>query len=224
MKLPSLCTMNFAALNDEHQLPLLQEQAAAGDQSAFRRIFHFFFERLHRFAFSLVKTEEGAVEVVDDVFIKLWRNKHALADIRNLRIYLFAATKNTALNYIARQSGVKHTEPLSVKIEGIKTFASSPEQILIMTEMMAKMNQAVESLPPKCRIIFNMVREDGLKYREVAEILHISIHTVDAQMVIAVSRIREHVKDYIEFSGRTGFQKKSLLLLGSLLLEAVLYS
>jgi RNA polymerase sigma-70 factor (ECF subfamily) len=216
--------MNFAALNDEHHLPLLQEQAAAGDQTAFRKIFHFFFERLHRFAFSLVKTEEGAVEVVDDVFIKLWRNKHALADIRNLRIYLFAATKNTALNYIVRQSGAKPTEPLSFATEGIKTLAYSPEQILIMTEMMARMNEAVESLPPKCRIIFNMVREDGLKYREVAEILHISINTVDAQMVIAVGRIREHVKDYIGSSGRTGFQKKSLLLLGSLLLEAVLYS
>ena len=216
--------MNFAAPDEEHHLPLLQEQAAAGDQTAFRRIFHFFFDRLHRFALSMVKTEEGAMEVVDDVFIKLWRNKHALADIRNLRIYLFAAAKNTALNYLARQSGVQPTEPISFSAEAVKNFASSPEQILIMTEMMDKMSEAVEALPPKCRIIFNMVREDGLKYREVAEILHISIHTVDAQMVIAVGRIREHVKDYIEFRSRTGFQKKSLLLLGSFLLEAVLYS
>ena len=126
-----------------------------------------------------------------------------------------------------------HENPVLVEVDkkpllpgqvGIKTLASSPEQILIMTEMMARMNEAVESLPPKCRIIFNMVREDGLKYREVAKILHISINTVDAQMVIAVGRIREHVKDYIGTSGRTGFQKKSLLLLGSFLLEAVLYS
>ena len=214
--------MKFVAPGDEQHLPLLQEQAAAGDTAAFRQIFLLFFERLQRFAYSIVKSEEGAVDITDDVFVKLWRNKHALPDIKNLRIYLYAATKNNALNYLATQKSGK--KPTLEAADFIVDSASSPspEQILIMSEMMARMEEAVGTLPPKCRIIFNMVREDGLKYKEVADILHISVNTVDAQMVIAVGRIREHMKEYIQRAGRTNSQKKSMFLLGSILLEAVL--
>ena len=213
--------MKFVAPGDEQHLPLLQEQAAAGDTAAFRQIFLLFFVRLQRFAFSIVKSEEGAVEVTDDVFVKLWRNKQALPDIKNLRIYLYAATKNNALNYLSSQkSGNKAT--LETEFPEYSASSPSPEQILIMTEMMARMEEAIATLPPKCRIIFNMVREDGMKYKEVADILHISVNTVDAQMVIAVARIREHMKDYIQRAGRTNAQKKSMFLLGSILLEVVL--
>ncbi|MBL7782254.1 MAG: RNA polymerase sigma-70 factor [Saprospiraceae bacterium] len=213
--------MKFVAPGDEQHLPLLQEQAAAGDTAAFRQIFLLFFERLQRFAFSIIKSEEGAVEVTDDVFVKLWRNKQTLPDIKNLRIYLYAATKNNALNYLSSQKSGKKTT-LETDFPEYSATSPSPEQILIMTEMMARMEEAVGTLPPKCRIIFNMVREDGLKYKEVAEILHISVNTVDAQMVIAVARIREQMKDYIQRAGRTNAQKKSMFLLGSFLLEAVL--
>lgn len=214
--------MKFVAPGDEQHLPLLQEQAAAGDTAAFRQVFLLFFERLQRFAFSIVKSEEGAVEVTDDVFVKLWRNKHALTDIKNLRIYLYAATKNNALNYLTSQKSGKKPTLETADLLPESGSSPSPEQILIMAEMMARMEEAIGTLPPKCKIIFNMVREDGLKYKEVADILHISVNTVDAQMVIAVARIREHMKEYIQRAGRTNSQKKSMLLLGSILLEAVL--
>jgi RNA polymerase sigma factor (sigma-70 family) len=56
-------------------------------------------------------------------------------------------------------------------------------------EMMRQIKQAVNDLPPRCRIIFKLVKEDGLKYREVAELLHLSVKTIEAQMAIALRRI-----------------------------------
>lgn len=213
--------MEFAASNDEHYLLLLQEQASRGDESAFRKIFNLFYDRLRRFALATVKSDEGAVEIVDDVFVKMWKRKESISSIQNLRIYLFAATKNTALNYLSWKAHGKTTEPFDYA-SADSPSGPSPEQIMIMTEIMAKMNEAVDALPPRCKIIFNMVREDGLKYKEVADILHISVNTVDAQMVIAVNRLKNSVKEYLDVSDRTNFRKKSLLLLGSFLLAAVL--
>jgi RNA polymerase sigma-70 factor (ECF subfamily) len=60
---------------------------------------------------------------------------------------------------------------------------------MITAEMMTRMRQAIDSLPPRCKIIFKLIREDGLKYKEVAEILNISVNTIDVQMAIAVKKI-----------------------------------
>jgi RNA polymerase sigma-70 factor (ECF subfamily) len=61
--------------------------------------------------------------------------------------------------------------------------------MLITAEMMEKMRGAVESLPPRCKMIFKLIREDGLRYKEVAEILNISVNTIDVQMAIAIRKI-----------------------------------
>ena len=214
--------MDFADTNGGNYVQWLQEKAAAGDQSAFRKIFLLYFDRLNRFAFTIVKSDDGAVEIVDEVFVKLWRQRESMPSIHNLRIYLFAATKNTALNYLTRQSARPATEPFDCE-HTPRLSGPSPEQLLIMAEIIEKMNEAVEMLPPRCKIIFKMVREEGLRYREVADILNISVNTVDAQMVIAVNRIRESVKEYIDFSARPGLRKKMLLLLGLLAFATVFY-
>ena len=60
---------------------------------------------------------------------------------------------------------------------------------MITAEMMDRMHQAIESLPPRCKMIFKLIREDGLKYKEVGDILNISVNTIDAQMAIAVKKI-----------------------------------
>ena len=83
----------------------------------------------------------------------------------------------------------------------------SPEQQLITEEIFKKIHSAVQDLPPRCKMVFKLVREDGLKYDEVAEIMKISVNTVDAQMVIAVKRIREAIGNHMYFSRRGTLKK-----------------
>ncbi|HEX3934508.1 MAG TPA: sigma-70 family RNA polymerase sigma factor, partial [Puia sp.] len=77
--------------------------------------------------------------------------------------------------------GFQHAELISVNLD--------PEQLLITADMMTLLRKAIDHLPPKCKVIFKLVKEDGLKYREVAEILGISVKTVENQLAIALHKL-----------------------------------
>ncbi|ANH84154.1 hypothetical protein A8C56_22695 [Niabella ginsenosidivorans] len=179
---------------------------AKDDQRAFRDLFNLFAERLTAFSYSITRNRDAASEVLDTVFIKLWKNRRSLADVQNLTIYLYAAVKNASLNYLARKANENQTQPFDfINIQ--LTHDELPDQKLISAEIFEKIKKAVDELPTRCKMIFKLVREDGLKYKEVARVLNISENTVDAQMVIAVKRIGASVRHYFDyFPGR--FQKK----------------
>jgi RNA polymerase sigma-70 factor (family 1) len=178
----------------------LMQKVAEGDQLAFRGLYHIYHKRLHYFALALVKTKEAAEEIVEDVFIRLWNHQATILQINNLKIYLYTATKNTALNYLSRKAQESVVEPFDNIDIALQETSLSPEQIMITRETYKNIREAVESLPPRCKMIFKLVREDGLRYKEVAEILNISINTIDAQMAIAVQRIAEAVRrDFEKF-------------------------
>jgi len=199
--------MNAAAQNNGDALHPLQELIARGDSAAFRQLFHLFFTRLSQFAASLIKSEEVAGEVVDEVFVRLWTNRATIDKIVNLRVYLYQAVKNEALNYLSRKAHQHIYEPFDDIHIQLKDDLS-PERLMITQELINKIRAAVDALPPRCKMIFKLVREDGLRYREVAEILNLSHKTVDAQMVIAISRIREALKDELQLYPQVFFQKK----------------
>jgi len=162
---------------------------AKGDQAAFREVYAAYYRRLCQFASAIVKTREVAEEIVEDVFVRIWQQRERLPAVHNLRVYLYTATKNTALNYLARKAKENITEPFDhIHIE-LNGSAINPEQILITAEMYKKIQRAVDALPPRCKMIFKLVREDGLRYKEVSEILNIAVNTIDVQMAIAVKRI-----------------------------------
>jgi RNA polymerase sigma-70 factor (ECF subfamily) len=170
-------------------LYLSQQLAAGGDQEAYKEIYYHYFKKLCLFAQAIVKVRESAEEIAEDVFIKIWQHKEKLAGINNLRVYLYTATKNTALNYLSAKARANIVEPFDhINIELSKTM-ETPEQIIISDEMLDRIQRVVEHLPPRCKMIFKLVREDGLRYKEVAEILNISVHTIDIQMAIAIRKI-----------------------------------
>jgi RNA polymerase sigma-70 factor (ECF subfamily) len=193
---------------NERELQELQERIAAGDQRAFRRLFDLFAPRLIEFTYAMVKTKDAALEVADHVFISIWQNRRDVPQIKNLKVYLYTATKNAALNYISRKAREQVTEPFDFINVQLRDEIN-PEQQMITAEIFNKITAAINELPPRCKMIFKLVREDGLKYREVAEILNLSVNTVDAQMVIAVKRISERIKADFEISSRKNSLKKN---------------
>lgn len=188
-------------------LSILQSQVAVGDTRAFRQIFDALFSNLTKFSFSFVHSKEAATEIVDELFVQLWVKRADIMKINDLRVYLYTATKNASLNYISKKAKQIEVEPYENLIVQM-TDVVSPEQIMITKEMLQKIKEAVDSLPPRCKLIFKFVREDGLSYSEVAEILGLSIKTIDAQMVIAVTRIRAKLMNVIETSPNKIYLKK----------------
>jgi RNA polymerase sigma-70 factor (ECF subfamily) len=168
---------------------LLQERVARGDENAFTQIYLRFGKRLILFGTSLVRSREIAEELVEDVFVKLWSNRQHITEIGNLTVYLYVAVKNKALNKLSQKATELIAAPFDFLDTSIDEFAPDPHELMITTEMMTRMQTVIEALPPRCKMIFKLIREDGLKYKEVAEILNISVNTIDVQMAIAVKKI-----------------------------------
>lgn len=169
------------------------------DMKAYEALYAILFDDLYRVAISIVKSKESAEEIVSDVFVKLWKKNDQLVHVDNLRLYLFAATKNYSLNYIVKQS---KRRLLSYENEEERDFHKnycdfSPEEIYISNETESMVNKAINDLPPQCRKIFKMVRVEGLQYKDVANALKISRFTVRNQVVIASRRISKTLSCYL---------------------------
>lgn len=181
----------------------LQENIARGDQKALKDLYTLFYKKLLQFAYALVRSKELSEEVVEDVFIKLWNKRDQIGEIQNLKVYLYVATKNTALNYLSRKAAELTTAPFDYLEINLEALEDSPEELMITAEMLKVMQAAVDALPPRCKMIFKLIREDGLRYKEVADILNISVNTIDVQMAIAVKRISASLPVKISIKGKS---------------------
>jgi RNA polymerase sigma-70 factor (family 1) len=167
----------------------IQQGIYEGRETALAELYQLFSKKLHHFSKAITRSSEEAEEIVEDVFVKLWCDRYNILTIDNLAVYLYVSVKNRSLNAVARKAKELIKAPfddIDIEIGGL---ASDPYKLLITAEMMQKMQQAVESLPSRCKMIFKLIREDGLKYKEVAEILNISVNTIDVQMAIATKKI-----------------------------------
>lgn len=167
---------------------LQKKIAVEGDQQAFGQLYMAYMPNLLQFAQSIIKNRELAEEIVSDVFIKIWQNRARLNDIENFRLYLYKSVKNTSFNYLSRHFR-KNTVSLDEMSLTISTLTYNPEQLMITSEVVNKINNTIKLLPPRCKLIFKLVKEDGLKYMEIAQLLNISVKTIDSQMSIAVKKI-----------------------------------
>jgi len=166
------------------------------DERAFEQIFLHFYPRLFSFALTYLKNRDWTTEVVEDVLIYLWENRKVLPAIKNLTYYLYVATRNGALNCL-KKNRKDATLDLDEAQAGAIQFHRDPENILISEEILRDIEKAISSLPGKCQLIFRLIKEEGLRYREVADLLGISIKTVEAQMSIALRRIQDTLPQHL---------------------------
>ena len=167
----------------------IQQGINAGNEQCLAELYRILSKRLHHFARVITRSPEVAEEIVEDVFVKLWSNRHRINEVENLTVYLYVAVKNRSLNAISQKASELIRAPFDDLDIEAGQVVSDPYNLLVTAEMMKRMQQAVDNLPPRCKMIFKLVREDGLKHREVAEILNISSNTVDVQMAIAIKKI-----------------------------------
>ena len=167
---------------------LLTAIALNEDKAAYKELFLLLHNRLKQFAYSILKSNEEAEELVSDLFIRIWTKKDQLTTIESPLLYFYTSTRNLAFTRISRLKK-QNTLPVEEWLVQLNSIYFDPERLMMTEEMMRQIKQAVNDLPPRCRIIFKLVKEDGLKYREVAELLHLSVKTIEAQMAIALRRI-----------------------------------
>ncbi len=151
------------------------------------------------FARGFTRSTEDAREVVQEVFISVWQNVDNLRPDDNLRSYLFTATRNKALNFLAKKK-IESVDVEPVVVEN-RHFGHQ-EGDSDVGELQSIIYEEVQRLPEKCRQVFNLSRNEGLSYKEIAERLDISAKTVENQIGIALSRLKKVVDDYQQEKGR----------------------
>jgi RNA polymerase sigma-70 factor (ECF subfamily) len=167
---------------------LVARVALNDDSAAYKKLFLHYHPRLISFSYAITHSKESSEEVVSDVFLKIWNARKTLLRIENFPLYLYVSTKNVSLNYLAKQKREQVFSLENVKTE-LRSLYFDPEQLMITSEMFLRIRKAIQALPPKCQLIFKLVKEDNLKYKEVAELLHLSVKTVEAQMSIALKKL-----------------------------------
>jgi RNA polymerase sigma-70 factor (family 1) len=158
------------------------------DRQAFEECYRQYFVRLYRFCLSIVHQKEPAEEIVHDVFLNLWKRRTETAPIRNPEVYLYVSVKNLSLNYL-RDNSSSRTVDIAERSHEYIQFDADPETLLVHSETVKKLAAAIRELPPRCKLIFKLIKEDGLKYKDVATLLDLSVKTVEAQLAIAMKKI-----------------------------------
>jgi RNA polymerase sigma-70 factor (family 1) len=159
-----------------------------GDEAAFEELYSLYEAKLYSFACSFLGDREVAQEIVNDAFLKIWLGRSSLDTIKNLQVYLYVLIKNACLNHL-RSTSSKKTKELQLTESYYFHLSVDPAQLLISKELQGKVLKAVNELPPKCKLIYKMVKEDDLSCNEVATILGLSNKTVFAQLAIAIKKL-----------------------------------
>lgn len=171
------------------------ELIKAGNEKAFERVFKQYFKCLHAYAFSFLKDEVLAEEIVQNVFFRIWEKKNQLNVQSSLKAYLYRAVHNESLNYLKHQK-VK----AGYQLHYSNTMEEAQEQTegkVAASELEKHIQKALSELPQQCRIIFQMSRFEQLKYQEIANQLGISIKTVENQMGKALKLMRLKLVEFL---------------------------
>jgi RNA polymerase sigma-70 factor (ECF subfamily) len=167
-----------------------------GDEQAFELLFRKYHIRLCSFANKFLNDREEAQEIVQDVFAKIWEGRDDIDPENCLKSYLFKIAQNLSINKLRRlKVESKYSEVL--KLVYIEQPEFSVHESLIVMELEEHISQSIEKLPTECRRIFELSRVEGLKYKEIAAKLNISIKTVEAQMSKAIRSLRIGLSDYL---------------------------
>lgn len=168
--------------------------ALSNSQTALKSLYAAYYQRLMRFTKLYVSSSVEAEEIVSDTFLAVWHNRKSLLEIENFDSYLYTIVRHKIVTYYRKQRpDLIGLDELSADL--FLHTDTTPEDALISKEEIDRLNSAIDTLPDKCKIAFKLVREDKLKYKDVAAMLNISVKTLEAHLANAVKKLREVLRN-----------------------------
>ncbi|MBV4360587.1 RNA polymerase sigma factor [Pinibacter aurantiacus] len=182
-------SLNRDLLDDE--VKLLLEKIANADESAFKLLFDLYHRKVLFIAKKILKEETYAIDALQEVFIKIWINRSKLPDIENFDAYFNALVRNCMYDHLKKHAFLGLME--NAVGEDVETEDGNTLNIVLGKDLQNTIAQALEHLPPQQKRVFELSRFEGLKYHEIADLLHISKETVKKHIV----RASRFVKGYL---------------------------
>jgi len=179
---------------DESEDQLI-ERLNSRDEAAFEQVFKQHYKSLHAYAFTLLKDDDMAEEMVQNVFYKLWERSAELNITSTVAAYLFRAVHNESLNHL-KHLKVRSQHQLYVSYRN-DSHADTATKKLQVKELEKRLHAALTELPEGCRTVFQLSRFEELRYSEIADVLGISIKTVENQMGKALKLLRSKLAGFL---------------------------
>ena len=169
------------------------------DITSFEQLYRFLYGRLLKFSVYYVRDKQAAEDIVTEVFVKCWENRAASTHVLNPESYFFIAVKNQSLKYLKKNSSVTFIDLVDIE-DDVQVSMHTPEYIMETRELHKQLDRAIAGLAPQAAMVFRLIKESGMKYKEVAELLGISPRTVQTQLFRAIAKLRVvlqplHTKD-----------------------------
>lgn len=181
--------MQFHCPDNKEQLII--ELLKQGNEHAFNSIFRNYGKRLYHFCYGYLKSREDAEEIVQETFIRIWEVRASIDSNLSFSAYIFTISYRLVLNRLRKlrheRVGNIHWERKHLNI------SNDTEETIFANDLDRIARLAITGLPPKRKAIFDMVRNDHMSYQQVADLLHISVKTVEAQMSEALKYLRQKV-------------------------------
>lgn len=185
----------FAAETATYSMPDIGAPTITRDINlVFEQVFKEHFKNLHAYACSILKDEDEAEEMVQNVFYKLWEKKEKIGELQSVPAYLYRSVYNECMNYVKHEK-VKMTYEAHAVHHG--SIAARATDTATAKELEHRIADALADLPEQCRTIFQLSRFEELKYREIADKMGLSVKTVENQMGKALKILRTKLADYI---------------------------
>ena len=185
--------------SDDATERLLQRRIKAGDEGAFDIVFRAHYANLVRMAESIVRDRAVGEELAQEVMLELWRRRESLELEQNFRAYLMRATRNRALNHLRHERIVQREQTLAASES---RTAPGPDADMLGGELESAITASLAALPENCREVFEMSRTQGLRYAEIADVLDISVKTVEKRMGQALAELRKSLAPWLPTAGR----------------------
>lgn len=181
-----------AMSNNDFQV---QQNIRRGDIGEFRLLFNRYYEQLCRYSFGIIRDMDAAEDIVQELFYNFWKNRVTTPPVLSLNAYLYQSVRNNSLRYLQHlMIQQQYTNSVAARAETVPE--PDEEKLLEMEELNMAIEKTLKNLPERCSRIFRMNRFEGKKYREIAEILSISIKTVEADMGKALQVFRSSLKEF----------------------------
>jgi RNA polymerase sigma-70 factor (family 1) len=177
----------------------LFKEIHTGNKGAFDELFFGYHDKLLAFARQYTKQLETAEEIVSELFVKIWLKRAALLTVNNPEVYLYVAIKNACLNMIRanhKRNTLLAAWPDEQLYEGSLDKGTERFEDKELNNLL---DLAIEKLPEQRRIIFSLIKEQGLKPKAVSEILGISVRTVENQLYKAVKTLADSISGYLGY-------------------------
>ena len=163
------------------------------DNGAYEMVFREYYRPMAAYAFRFLNNLPESENIIQEVFLRLWQKRREIMITSSLQNYLFRSVKNQCINYIEHEKIKTGYQDMVINHE---TNRVEYNEFFLEFGLKKKIETAIAALPEKRQEIFRLAREDGLKYREIADRLEISVKTVETQMTLALKQLRESLKEF----------------------------